>query len=104
MTLKECIKQKICLLNMVPNYPLGEFVKWIETEQIEIPVLSLLLDELQAELDAESHSANHNHTLCSSQFRATRGYWCLYCSQVRAYYKAIIHDPNNKERLLFLLQ
>lgn len=54
MQLKEQIKNKICLLHMTPNFPLGDFVKWVEDSYIDIPLLSVLLDSIQAELDAEA--------------------------------------------------
>lgn len=104
MQLKECIKNKICLINLTPNYPLGEFVRWVEASQIEISLLSVLLDEIQTELDVEARIHSAPHLPGGTQYRAVKGYWCLYCSQVRAYYQAIIRAPDCKQQLSFLLK
>lgn len=102
--LKERIKNKICLIKMTPNYPLGDFVRWIEAEHIDLALLSALLEEIQHELDNEAEVAGNSRSPYAAQHQAIKGYWCLYCSQVRAYYKAIIRDPNCRESLSFLLQ
>lgn len=100
MKLRESIKSRICLPQMVPNYPLGEFVRWAESRRIDNALLSVLLDDIQHELEAEAvafrHFAMPSQSMC--------GYWCLYCEQVRAYYKAIIRNPDCKDELSFLLR
>lgn len=98
------IKRKICLAEMIPNYPLGAFVKWVDEEGIAYPVVALLLGRIQSELDAEELVLRGARPISVSVPHLTlHGYWRLYCSQVRAYYKAILRDPNNKKRLEFLL-
>lgn len=106
MQLKEQIKNKICLLNITPNFPLGDFVKWVEESHIDIPLLSVLLDSIQAELDAEAKAKAFPSSCISDaiQSRVMKGCWCLYCSQVGAYYQAIIRDPDRKWQLSFLLR
>ncbi len=93
MQLQDAIKAKICINRLTANYPLGDFVQWVEREQISLPLLMVLLERIQKELDAEA-------TACG---QLVNRYWCLYCGQVRAYYKAIINDPQCKARLAFLL-
>lgn len=93
MQLQDAIKAKICIDRLTANYPLGDFVQWVEHEQIRLPLLMVLLERIQKELDAETNARSQLITR----------YWCLYCGQVRAYYKAIINDPQCKERLSFLL-
>lgn len=102
MQLKESIKNKICLVQLTPNYPLGEFVRWVEAREIDTALLTVLLDSLQRELEAEALSLSRSYV--PSHAQSMCGYWCLYCAQVRAYYKAIIRDPDCKEQLSFLLQ
>lgn len=102
MQIKNMIKNKICLINMTPNYPLGNFVKWAEEANIEIPLLSVLLDEIQMELDSEALTSRQYFN--ASQHQIITSYWCLYCSQVRTYYKAIVRDPDCQEQLSFLLR
>lgn len=104
MQLKEQIKNKICLLNMTPNFPLGDFVKWVEESHIDIPLLSFLLDSIQEELDAEAKAFPTRCISDDIQSQVMKGYWCLYCSQVRAYYQAIVRDPDRKNQLSFLLK
>lgn len=82
MKLKDRIKNKICLVKITPNYPLGDFVSWADTEKIDIPLLSVLLQEIQLELDSEAKTPSHFQPPFSEQHPALKGYWCLYCSQI----------------------
>lgn len=102
MKLKESIKGKICLTEITPNFPLGGFVKWAEEANINIPLLSVLLDDIQEELDSVEFVSRQSFNVSSHQI--IKSYWCLYCSQIRSYYKAIIRDLDCKEELSFLLR
>ncbi|ARU29454.1 hypothetical protein [Cellvibrio sp. PSBB006] len=94
MQLQDAIKAKICINRLTANYPLGDFVQWVEREQISLPLLMVLLERIQKELDAEV-------TACG---QLMNHYWCLYCGQVRAYYQAIIREPGREQTLSFLLK
>lgn len=78
MQLKNAIKNKICMITMNPNYPLGDFVNWVEEVNVDIPLLSVLLDQIQVELDAEELTSRKS--LFISQHHIIKSYWCLYCS------------------------
>ena len=54
MQLQDAIKAKICINRLTANYPLGDFVQWVEREQISLPLLMVLLERIQKELDAEA--------------------------------------------------
>lgn len=103
MPLKEVIKSKVCLISITPNYPLLDFVKW--AENIDSHELLLHLDEIQIELDKEEASLRQiNWQTGISSYQLLQSYWCLYCAQIRAYYRAIIRHPFCKTKLSFLLQ
>lgn len=94
MQLQDAIKAKICINRLTANYPLGDFVRWVEREHIRLPVLAVLLERIQKELDAEAAACG----------QLINRYWCLYCGQVRAYYQAIIREPGREQALSFLLK
>lgn len=102
---KARVKSKICIIRMVPNYPMGAFAEWVTAQNLEIAPLVDMLDIIQMDLDADETALRHTKNKTPSQLRlhALYGYWCLYCSQIRAYYKAILRDPHCKRRLSFLL-
>ena len=91
MQLQDAIKAKICINRLTANYPLGDFVQWVEREQISLPLLTVLLERIQKELDAEAAACG----------QLINRYWCLYCGQVRAYYQAIIREPGRDRRYRF---
>lgn len=104
LEVKDTIKNKLCLSDITPNYPLRDLVEWLDTLKISASALIHLFDEIQEELDKEAalHSAS---TLSSdSKNLMMKRYWCLYCAQVRSFYNAVLRDPENKKRLWFLLQ
>ena len=103
MLSKDEIKAKLSISTLTPNYPIGSFVDWVE-RQYNREVLQLL-EEVQRELYTEERAwqkaAAHGKV---SEEVARIGHWCFYCAQVRAYYQAVVHDPQNKKRLSFLLR
>lgn len=102
MPLKDSIKSKICLISIKPNYPLLDFVKW--AENIDAHLLLQYLDEIQAELDTdETEMRQINSQTEVNSYQVLQGYWCLYCAQIRSYYRAIIRHPLCKTKLSFLL-
>lgn len=103
LQVKDAIKNKLCLLEIRPNYPLGDLVEWIDTLKISASFLIQLLDEIQTELDAEATILSASTFPHDPQILMTKRYWCLYCAQVRSYYSAICRDPENEKRLWFLL-
>ena len=99
MSLKRIIKTRICLPGTSPNYPLKEFVEW--AEPIEKHTLLAWLDEVQAELDAEdARWWQRRLEQASAPYPVQQGYWCLYCAQIRAYYRAVIRNPSYKPDFL----
>ena len=102
MSLKQTIKTKICLASITPNYPLREFVAWAES--IDKYVLLHYLDDIQRELEEEQLALDvANPTKEQSSYQTLHNYWCLYCAQVRKYYRAILRHPCCKSALSFLL-
>lgn len=101
MSLKQTIKTKICLVTMTPNYPLKEFVTWAES--IDKYVLLHYLDDIQRELEEEQLLLDvANPTKEQHSYQILHSYWCLYCAQVRKYYRAIVKNPCCKLALSFL--
>ena len=102
MSLKQTIKAKICLESTMPNFPLREFVAWAES--IDKAVLLHYLGDIQRELEEEQLAlVSGNPTKAQSAYQILLGYWCLYCEQVRKYYRAILRNPCCKSALSFLL-
>ncbi len=97
MSLKETLKAKICISSLEPNFPLRDFVEWVEL--LDKQQVLQLLDEIQIELDAQEQ----NEKNISDPPHPLQGYWCFYCAQVRSYYRSIIRDPKNQDRWSFLL-
>ena len=104
MLLKEIIKAKICLSQLTPNYPLREFVSWAENQHIDSHDLLHYLDHIQTELDAETIAIQqYNIEQDLNAYQVLHCYWCMYCTQVRKYYRAILKNPHCKSALSFLL-
>lgn len=103
--IKSAVRSKICIIRMTPNYPLGNFIDWAETQRLDTTLLMDLLDTIQTDLDADETMLRNSVNKNSSQLRLhlLHCYWCLYCSQIRAYYKAVLRDPHCKRSLSFLL-
>lgn len=98
MLLKESIKTKICIIRLEPNFPLREFVEWAEA--LDKQLVLQILDEIQIELDMQEQQNPRN---LSASHCAMFGYWCFYCAQARAYYRAIIRNPQHQAKWFFLL-
>lgn len=104
LEVKETIKNKLCLSDITPNYPLRDLVEWLDTLKISASALIHLLDEIQGELDKEAAPHSVSTLSPDSKNPMMKGYWCLYGAQVRSSYNAALRDPENKKRLWFLLQ
>ncbi len=102
VSLKQTIKTRICLASVTPNYPLREFVAWAES--IDKYVVLHYLDDIQRELEEEQLLLEcSNPTKEQNAYQTLHSYWCLYCAQVRKYYRAILRNPCCKSALSFLL-
>jgi hypothetical protein len=80
---------------------MASFKSWVEGKGIDKSVLLTWLNELQMELDIEADSyrraadANAEHIVL-------RSYWCLYCEQLRAYYRVVSKHPECECEFWFL--
>lgn len=99
MSLKQIIKTKICIVSFKPNYPLLDFVVW--AEDLDKNKLLNYLNQIQIELDQEWEKLRHPAK--TSRYAELNGYWCFYCEQIRAYYRAIVRNPHRESELVFLL-
>jgi hypothetical protein len=98
----EDIKAKICLDITNPEYPLRQFLEWMEHEQRKEVLREL--EKVQRELDEDVsvwRQAAAYGNVSKELNRANR--WCLYCAQLRAYYQAVLKDPKVAESVLNIL-
>ncbi len=101
MSLKQTIKAKVCIVTVTPNYPLGNFVAWADS--LDKHELLHYLNEIQQELDEEEKRLRDSPLDPTPFYSVLRTYWCVYCEQIRSYYRAIIRNPACASRLSFLL-
>jgi hypothetical protein len=101
MTAKEVLKSRLCVRRMKPNYSLYSLVHWAKGEGItDRQMLDWLIDihkELEEELalhETEAWKTPYSMTL--------KRYWCFYCEQAQAYYKAVSAHPEQEAAFWFL--
>ncbi len=94
MSLKNTFRVRICIHEMTPNFPLGEFMRL--TFDLGIPRTRVLqeLDQLQEELDMEAE-ALRSRPENQSRSAIQHEYWCFYCAQVRAHYRMLINSDSH---------
>lgn len=89
---KRAMKSKICLVDLTPHYPIDEFIGWVEQENIRCELVAVLLATIQTELDTEEIILRRSCQLIPDNLSHLKlhSQWQYYCSQLRAYYKALI--------------
>ena len=100
-SIQQAIKAHICIATTSANYPLGDFVDWAASFN-KYELLNYL-DHIQQELDDEAEHLRYSPYENDATATTLRGYWCMYCAQIRAYYRAILNNPACKLDLDFLL-
>jgi hypothetical protein len=88
----EDIKAKISLNLNSPDYPLRQFLDWIEREQHKevLRKLEQVQRELYEDVEVWRRAAAYGNV---NEALSQANRWCLYCAQVRAYYQAVLKDP-----------
>lgn len=93
MSLKNTLKVRICIQEMTPNYPLGEFMRFTMSLGISRHQVLEELDRLQQELEAEAEVLRGKEEN-RSRVAVQHEYWCFYCAQVRAHYRMLLHNDH----------
>lgn len=88
MSLKNTLKVRICIQEMTPNYPLGEFMRLTLNLGLSRAQVLEELDQLQEELEIEAE-ALRSEPENRSRAAVQHEYWCFYCAQIRAHYRAL---------------
>lgn len=95
------LKAQICRYGMIPNFPLGEFIGWVERFEISLQELLWHLELLQDELDSEADALR-----CkgggSSEALVQQEYWCFYCNQVRTHFRTLTNHPGSENQLALI--
>lgn len=95
------LKAQICRYGMIPNFPLGEFISWVERVDVSQCELLWHLDLLQEELDAETEALRYSST-DGSESLTQQEYWCFYCNQVRTHFRTLTNHPLFENRLALI--
>lgn len=95
------LKAQICRYGMIPNFPLGEFIGWVEQLELSLHELLWHLELLQDELDLEAEALR-----CAvenpSEALVQQEYWCFYCNQVRTHFRTLSNHPRSENRLALI--
>ena len=92
MPFKETLRSRICLALITPNYPLGDFDKWVKDSGTDPLDLLCELNQLQMQLEVEAQALRDAGEAGSGDM-LQRQYWCFYCEQVRSYYRTLLKHP-----------
>ena len=97
MSLKQKIKEKICVAQQPPGFSVGSFVHW--AEHVDCYVVLYYLEVIQQEMEVERLAAQENEGRCAGlqAFRST------YCAKLIKYYCALLSNPCCRSSLSLLL-
>ncbi len=91
MPSKEEIKAKLCINSTSLDYPLENFLEWVEQQHYREVLRHL--EQIQQELYADERTwreASAHGNVSKAQAQASR--WCFYCAQLRAYYEGVLGE------------
>jgi hypothetical protein len=90
MPIRHTLRARICQFRLNPNYPLGDFVDWIDEQELDKTELLSSLDELQTILDLEAEALRRHGHPKSVLHLVQQEYWCFYCEQIRSHYRSLL--------------